>query len=197
MARLGWAVLLQEFWAMPQLHRAAFGQTWAPAGRTRLQCLLEQNPGDQPQQMALEIGAPLGKRFENPQGSSVVQTSPWHCAGSVHLLVLAGPFLGGSWIHRGRGFCWLYVLASARTWGWDKPTASSALLLNQAWASCLCDNLCPMLTSDPQPLQPRCEFTADGDVTPCILMSCWAVNAGHMTSCECSQPVKPDFKHGF
>lgn len=32
---------------------------------------------------------------------------------------------------------------------------------------------------------------------PCILMSCWAVNAGRLTNCEYCQPVKPDFNHGF
>lgn len=164
-------------------------------------CLLEQNPGGQPQQTALESGAPLETGWatgsERHRG---VQTSWWHHAGSV-LLVLAAPVLDPRLCPQGQRFLLpLRVLAETRTWGWDRCTDTSALLLDQAWASlgCPCDNLCFTLASDPQTLQPSVNSLLMGKMSlPCILMSCWAVNTGHLANCEYSQPVKPDSNHGF
>lgn len=92
-------------------------------------CLLEHNPGDQPQQAALETGWARG--FERHRGALWSKSADGTNSGSVHLLALAAPLLGGSRIHRDRGFPWLSVYLQ-RDLGVRQTCCHLTLLLDQA-----------------------------------------------------------------
>lgn len=182
MALLGWAV------APPGgLGHATFAQHsfWHGLRSCRKDrpavWLLEQNPGDRP-----------SKQHWKRCGQGVLKATGELC-GQNQLMAPCWPhsFAGPGWSipgwlldpclcpQRQRFLLPLHVLAEEKPWGWDRPTATSALLLDQAWVSCLgclCNNLCFILSSDHQPLQPRCEFTAEGgDVT---VLAFWC-HVGH------------------
>lgn len=153
-----------------------------------------KKPRDQPQQMALETGAPLGKRCKIHRGA--LCSKPAH--GTMLALFICWFWLVHSWMAPGStgtevsaGSMSLPLQGVRQTHCQLSPPVRPGLSKLSVIISVLCW---------PQTLNPCSQGVSSLLMEmslPCILMSCWAVNAGHMTNCECSQPVKPDFKHGF
>lgn len=219
----GWAIIHPSGLVHATVAQCSFWHDLRSCRKDRLAvCLLEQKPGGWPQLTVLETVAlfphkPLWEAgFKSHAGTQWAKAARGALL-ALHLLVLACLFLAGSWIpitaHRDRAFCCLYLhlqmpCRRQRPWGEADLLASQpscwvgAQAQDVLWElSIIIGHLWSAL-SWPQTCSWDVRFTADGGAISLsrILISCWAVNAGHFTNCDYFQPVKlisityfPDF----